>query len=106
MYGELLAGALHLTDQRLEHARVDAGILAGLNASWTGSDDGMETVLVSSVVDPMGNAILVDERVLTTDNDHLNVLAFVVGHILQGTGFGHDLTVAQFVSVVVFFILG
>lgn len=59
----------------------------------------METVLISGVVHPVGNAILVDERVLTTDNDHLHILTLLVGHILQGTSFRNDLTVAQLVSI-------
>lgn len=58
----------------------------------------METVLVSSVVNPVHKAILIHERVLTADNNHFNVLSFFVGHFLAGASFGNDLAVAQLVS--------
>lgn len=85
-----------LTQQGLEGVRVNSYIIAGLNTSnWTGSDHGMETVLIGSVVDPVHLAIGTHKGVRALDNDRL----FALAKVLQCPSFRPDLTITQFVSV-------
>lgn len=89
---------IHLTEEGLQGVGVNTDILAGLDSSlWSGSDDGVETVLISSVVHPVDQTIRTDEGVASL-HDH-SLLAF--SEVLQDTTLRVDLTIAQLRTVVI-----
>lgn len=89
---------VHLTEEGLEGVGVNSNILTGLDASLrSGSDDGVETVLISSVVHPVDETIRADEGVASLHNHSL--LAF--SEVLQDTTLRVDLSIAQLRTVVI-----